>query len=109
MKLSQLTRTQELNISIDDAWDFFSNPMNLQKITPPYMGFKIKSELPSKMYSGMVIEYVVRPLLGLPFQWITEITHIKEKEYFIDEQRFSTFRKKFHHRKRRKHHLFNPA
>ncbi len=96
MKLYILTRKQKLNISIHDAWDFFSNPSNLKKITPPYMGFEIKSVLPEKMYSGMIIEYIIRPLLGIPFKWVTEITHIKENEYFIDEQRIGPY-KFWHH------------
>lgn len=97
MKLYTLYREQKLNISLDEAWDFFSSPSNLKKITPPYMGFEIKSDYNNqKMFAGMIIEYIVKPLLGFPMKWITEITNLKEKEYFIDEQRYGPY-KFWHH------------
>lgn len=80
------------NISIDEAWDFFSSPKNLKEITPKEMGFDIKSKhLADKMHPGMIITYTVKPLFGIPMEWVTEITHVKEKEYFIDEQRFGPY------------------
>lgn len=87
-----LTRIQKLPIRIDKAWDFFSSPANLQKITPPDMGFDITSELPEKMYPGMIISYKVRPLFGIPVKWVTEITHIKKPVYFIDNQLSGPYR-----------------
>lgn len=97
MKLYTLYREHKLNISLDEAWDFFSSPLNLKKITPPYMGFEIKSDFfNQKMFAGMIIEYIVKPLFGIPMRWVTEITHVKEKEYFIDEQRFGPY-KFWHH------------
>jgi len=97
MKLYQLLRKQELDISLDKAWDFFSSPKNLKEITPKHMGFEITSEFKSeKMFAGMIIEYIVRPMLGIPLKWVTEITHVKENEYFIDEQRFGPY-KMWHH------------
>jgi ligand-binding SRPBCC domain-containing protein len=69
------------------CWDFFSRPENLKKITPEYMGFDIKVELPEKMYEGQMIEYTVRPLFGIPMSWITEIKTVKENQFFVDEQR----------------------
>ena len=97
MKLYTLYREQKLNISLDDAWEFFSSPSNLKKITPPYMGFEIQSDHNNqKMFAGMIIEYLVKPLFGLPMRWVTEITHVKEKEYFVDEQRFGPY-KFWHH------------
>ncbi len=92
MKLYQLYKKQELNISLEFAWDFFSAPKNLKKITPPYMGFEIVGiSTNDKMYAGMIIEYIVKPVLGLPMRWVTEITHVKENEYFVDEQRFGPY------------------
>jgi ligand-binding SRPBCC domain-containing protein len=76
-------------ISLDTAWDFFSSPLNLQKITPPDMQFTVTSPYnkDTKMYAGMIITYKVSPLLGIKFNWMTEITHVQEKQYFVDEQR----------------------
>jgi len=87
-----LTRIQKLPISIDKAWDFFSSPANLQKITPPDMGFDMTSELPDEMYPGMIISYKVRPLFGIPVKWVTEITHINKPDYFIDNQLAGPYR-----------------
>lgn len=82
-----LKRVQVLPMSLDQAWEFFSNPANLNRITPAYMDFKILSNSGEKMYPGQIITYKVKPLLGIPIFWMTEITHVKDKEYFIDEQR----------------------
>jgi ligand-binding SRPBCC domain-containing protein len=83
----QLKRTQFVKTDIKTCWDFFSRPKNLKKITPEYMGFDIKVDLPEKMYEGQMIEYTVRPLFGIPMSWITEIKTVKENEFFVDEQR----------------------
>ncbi|MBK6904264.1 MAG: SRPBCC family protein [Saprospirales bacterium] len=90
--MHQLKRTQRLPIDLQTAWDFFSSPRNLSVITPPEMGFELRSELPEKMYPGLFITYTVRPLLGIPLTWVTEITHIREGEYFVDEQRVGPYR-----------------
>ena len=77
---------------MDEAWDFFSSPANLQKITPEKLGFKIVSKHHGeKMYAGQIIEYYVKPLFGIPLYWMTEITHVVDKKYFIDEQRFGPY------------------
>jgi ligand-binding SRPBCC domain-containing protein len=80
-------------ISLDEAWDFFSSPLNLSKVTPAKMNFVITSDYTkdTKMYEGMVITYKISPLLGIKMDWMTEITHVREKEYFIDEQRFGPY------------------
>ena len=96
MKIYRLHQKQNLNISIETAWDFFSNPKNLSRITPKKMGFDIKTELPKKMYAGMIIEYKVKPILNIPLTWVTEITHVNEPFFFIDEQRFGPY-KFWHH------------
>lgn len=82
-----LKRVQVLPMSLDEAWEFFSNPANLNTITPGYMDFKIRSNSGEKMYAGQIISYTVKPVFGIPIFWMTEITHVKDKEYFIDEQR----------------------
>ncbi len=83
----QLKKTQFVKTDLNTCWDFFSRPENLKKITPPYMGFDIKVDLPEKMYEGLMIEYTVTPLLGIPMSWITEIKTVKEHQFFVDEQR----------------------
>ena len=87
----QLKRIQKLPISVAEAWDFFSSPKNLATITPDELGFQIKSELPEKMYPGMFIQYTVKPLLGIPMTWVTEITQVNEPHFFIDEQRVGPY------------------
>lgn len=76
-------------ISLPQAWDFFSSPLNLAKITPADMQFTITSghDADTKMYPGMFITYKLSPLLGINMNWVTEITHVKPMEYFVDEQR----------------------
>jgi ligand-binding SRPBCC domain-containing protein len=90
--IHQLKTEQFLNSNIDHVWDFMSSPRNLKKITPPYMGFDITStDLPDKMYAGMIITYKVSPILSIPTTWVTEITHVAEKKFFIDEQRVGPY------------------
>lgn len=90
--MTELRSEQLLPITIDKAWGFFSTPRNLNLITPNDMIFEIQSEVPEKMHEGLLIQYKIRPFMNIPFRWTTEITHIKEKEYFIDEQRFGPYR-----------------
>jgi ligand-binding SRPBCC domain-containing protein len=88
----QLRRTQIVKTDLQTCWDFFSAPANLQKITPAYMGFDVLVEVPEKMHEGLMIEYRVRPLFNLPMKWITEITHVKDHAFFVDEQRKGPYR-----------------
>ena len=92
MGFYQLYKTQKIPATIDQVWDFISSPANLRKITPEYMRFNITSKLLSeKMYPGMIISYKVSPVLGIKMTWVTEITQVKEKEYFVDEQRVGPY------------------
>jgi len=91
MKIYRLHKKQNLPISIDKAWEFLSSPINLKTITPDYMNFDILSEADRPMYAGQIVQYIVTPILGIKTKWVTEITHVKDKEYFVDEQRFGPY------------------
>jgi len=73
------------------AWDYFSSPDNLSNITPPKMGFNITSKVDRKVYQGQIITYKVSPVSFVKTNWVTEITAVKDQEYFIDEQRFGPY------------------
>ncbi len=91
MKVYQLHASQVLPISQETAWAFLSNPVNLQRITPAHMGFQILSGADRDMYPGQIIQYKVSPFPGITTTWVTEITHVKEGSYFVDEQRFGPY------------------
>jgi ligand-binding SRPBCC domain-containing protein len=92
MAFYQIETIQIIPAELTEVWEFISSPVNLKHITPPYLGFEIiKNNLPERMYSGMIISYKVSPLLGIKMNWVTEITHVKENEYFIDEQRIGPY------------------
>jgi ligand-binding SRPBCC domain-containing protein len=73
--------------SLDTVWGFFSSPANLSKITPSEMGFLITSPEQKDFYAGMFITYKVSPAQGIKLDWVTEITQISDRKFFIDEQR----------------------
>jgi len=99
--IHQIKREQFLNANIEDVWEFVSSPFNLKKITPDYMNFNITSkDLEKEMYPGMMICYKVTPLLRIPTNWVTEITHVQKYKLFVDEQRVGPY-KIWHHE-----HLF---
>ncbi len=101
MGVYQIHTSHFLPTSLEEAWAFISNPSNLKNITPETMGFEVVSEgLPEKMYPGMIITYSVKPLLGIKTTWVTEITHVQEMRYFVDEQRVGPYTL-WHH----EHHL----
>lgn len=91
MKLYQLKSKQFLPISLDEAWTFLSEPRNLKTITPSYMGFEICDGADRPMYQGQIIQYIVTPVLGIKTKWVTEITHVVDKSFFVDEQRFGPY------------------
>lgn len=97
MKVHSLSQTQWLPISIREAWEFISSPRNLEKMTPPGMGFKIVS-LPSEtLYEGEIVEYRVKVLPGVWIPWVSEIKALREGESFVDDQISGPF-KFWHHR-----------
>lgn len=92
MASSIIKTVQQIPASMQEIWDFFSNPANLQQITPPSMAFKvISTDHGDKIYPGQIIEYKVKPLLGISWYWMTEITHVVDKKFFVDEQRFGPY------------------
>jgi ligand-binding SRPBCC domain-containing protein len=93
MSFYAIRYVQHIPIPLSQAWDFFSSPENLATITPDYMQFRITSERPvPRAYAGQIITYIVKPLLGIPMRWMTEITHVATEKYFVDEQRIGPYR-----------------
>ena len=92
MAFYQLIQTQKVPVTINEIWNFISSPANLKEITPKKMGFIVTSNTgDQKMYPGMIISYKVSPILGIKLNWVTEITHVKELEFFVDEQRIGPY------------------
>lgn len=92
--------SQKLPLTIEACWEFFSSPLNLKKITPEHLRFDMTlSGDVVKMYPGQMIGYYIRPLGNIPIEWVTEITHVHEPHYFIDEQRIGPY-KLWHHEHR---------
>lgn len=91
MKIYQKHTIQKLPIPVEQAWEFLSDPKNLKTITPDYMGFEIVSGADRSMFPGQIIQYIVTPVMGIKTKWVTEITHVKDGEYFVDEQRFGPY------------------
>ncbi len=85
MAFYQLIKTQKIPATTSEAWAFISNPANLKKITPEQMGFIITSKMiEERIYPGMIITYKVSPLPGIKMNWVTEITHVRDYEYFTN-------------------------
>jgi ligand-binding SRPBCC domain-containing protein len=91
VKIFKIHTKQKLPITIEEGWGFLSNPKNLSCITPNYMKFKITDCDFKPVYQGQIIQYTVRPLLNIPLKWVTEITHVVNENYFVDEQRFGPY------------------
>ncbi len=97
MAVHSIKAVQKIPVPVQQAWDFFSDPGNLKVITPDNMALRVLSKhTDEKMYPGQIIEYKVSPLWRISFYWMTEITEVKEKEFFIDEQRKGPY-KMWHH------------
>lgn len=92
----QIKRTQFVKTDLATCWDFFSSPNNLQVITPDYMGFKVLTTVPEKMYEGLMIAYKVSPVMKIPLNWVTEIKYVHDEQFFVDEQRTGPY-KMWHH------------
>ncbi len=87
MNIYNLQKTTYMPISIEQAWDFFSLATNLEKITPKELDFRIiaKPDVP-RIFSGMRIQYKVRPLLNIAVKWETEIREVDAPFKFMDKQ-----------------------
>lgn len=94
-----LRAVQDIPVPADTAWAFFANPGNLNALTPQEMHFRITSEPAQTMYAGQIITYRIRLMPGFVTSWVTEITHVHEGHYFIDEQREGPYRL-WHHEHR---------
>ena len=96
-KVYALQSVQRVPASLDDIWAFFSDARNLAAVTPPHLNLKVTNRVYGEsVYAGQVMTYTVRPLLGIPLAWMTEITHVEPKVYFVDEQRKGPY-KLWHH------------
>lgn len=102
MRIYRLQRSQLLPATVRQAWDFFSDPQNLSRITPPWLGFTITSATPP-MAAGLILTYTITPFWGLRRDWVSEITHVQPPHSFVDEQRSGPYRY-WHH-----HHRFQPV
>jgi len=97
MGVHSIKAVQRIPASLSAVWDFFSSQSNLQTITPADLKFKVISKHHGeKIYAGQIIEYTISPVLGVPVYWMTEITHVKDREFFADEQRKGPY-KLWHH------------
>ncbi len=83
----QLKREQQLNCTIERAWEFFSSANNLALITPEDMQFTVLTKLKDDgIYEGMIIDYHVSPLLNIKMNWKTEILKVDYMKSFVDFQ-----------------------
>lgn len=92
MKIYQLYRQQTLNMTIQDAWSFFSSPYHLNDITPDFFHVTITSKVPEKMYAGLMISYQMKAVFGIPMNWLSEVSHCDEPKRFVYEQRIGPFK-----------------
>lgn len=92
MAVYSIKAVQKIPGNLQDVWAFFSKPDNLKDITPPQLKFNVISKYQgNSIYAGQIIEYKVSPLFGIPLYWMTEITHVKDNVYFVDEQRYGPY------------------
>jgi ligand-binding SRPBCC domain-containing protein len=101
--MPQLFHQQFIPADRAAVWTFFATPRNLDELTPPDLRFRILGDVPARMYAGQLIEYRLSPLPGVWLRWLTEIRHLREGEYFVDEQRIGPYRLWYHE------HHFEPA
>lgn len=97
MKIYTVHKKQQLPITVEEAWEFLSNPRNLKIITPSYMSFDIITGDEKPMFAGQIIQYLVTPILGIKTKWVSEITHFEEKKYFVDVQLYGPY-ELWHHK-----------
>lgn len=93
---ARIEQAQLIARSLDEVFEFFAEPANLATITPPWLGFRIVSRGQSTMRVGLLIEYRVAPILGIPMRWVSEITEWNPPHSFVDEQRAGPYRRWCH-------------
>ena len=91
MKLFTKYSTVQYPVTLDTAWQFLSNPKNLNSMTPPDMQFVTLSGDDRNIFPGQIIEYTIKPFWGISLSWVTEITHVQHQQYFVDQQRFGPY------------------
>jgi ligand-binding SRPBCC domain-containing protein len=96
MMVHYLHREQIIPASVEEVWEYFCDPRNLNRITPSDMNFEIIHGGEVKMHEGQIIEYRVEFLRGLRSLWLTEIAHVRDSAYFVDEQRVGPYRFWYH-------------
>lgn len=79
----------------EEIFPFFSQAQNLEKITPPFLNFKILSVPDKPVHQDMIIKYNIK-INGLPFQWVTKITEWNPPHLFVDNQEKGPY-SKWHH------------
>lgn len=85
-------RRQALRLPLHEAWDFFSSPYHLNDITPEFFNVAISSEVPDRIYAGLLIGYKMKAVIGIPMTWLSEISHCDEPNYFVYQQRIGPFK-----------------
>lgn len=92
MKVHQIYRQQALALPLEQAWAFFSSPLNLNQITPEFFQIEIKSDLPEQIYAGLLISYRMKAVWGIPMAWLSEVCHCQDLAYFVYQQREGPFK-----------------
>ena len=78
-------RVQEVSRPLDEVFAFFGEPENLERITPPHVGFHIVTPRPVPMHVGSVVDYTIK-VRGVPMRWTTLITEYNPPHRFVDVQ-----------------------
>ncbi|MBE0470650.1 MAG: SRPBCC family protein [Methyloprofundus sp.] len=92
MKIYQLYYQQVLNMSRDEAWQFFTSPHHLNTITPDFFTITPISKVPEEIYRGLMIAYNMKAVFSWPMAWLSEISHCETGHYFIYDQRIGPFK-----------------
>ena len=91
MKVHKLEREQFLPHPVEQVFPFFADARNLERITPPLIGFRVLGEEPIEMRAGALIQYKLR-VHGLPVDWLTRIEEWEPNTRFVDSQLVGPYR-----------------